>query len=416
MTPPAQPPAQPPVPPAPTPRAAYATWQRVMGLRQRALGDGGELPDPAVLAELAEAERAHAAARTARHARAAHKAAPASRLLGAESTGIEAEVRLGVSHVPTSICHLLEPAQHPLVRCTVRNTGRDPSRVSAVRRLRVSARVEGYSAPAVDTVELKPHAAHTFTLLPTFDPARLRRVTELTRATVLVRVEDLDGRVELDRTFPVWLLARTTAVRHVHDPSTGELLDFTPYFGAFVTPNAPPVTAFLGTVRSRHEEGVLLGYQSGRHVVEAQVAAVYTALQKDAGIRYANSVLTFSPEEGGIRQRIRLPRETLAHRLANCLDGTVLFASLLEAMSLHPALVLVPGHAFLGWETWPDSEEWRYLDTARLGTHDFAAAEQLATAYAAELEPRAAATGDASLFRRWPLAELRAERGIMPME
>ncbi len=29
----------------------------------------------------------------------------------------------------------------------------------------------------------------------------------------------------------------------------------------------------------------------------------------------------------------------------------MLLASLLDAASLHPAIVLVPGHAFLAWET-----------------------------------------------------------------
>ena len=46
-----------------------------------------------------------------------------------------------------------------------------------------------------------------------------------------------------------------------------------------------------------------------------------------------------------------LPRESLADKEANCINGTVLFASLLEGISMSPAIVLVPGHAFLAWET-----------------------------------------------------------------
>ena len=63
------------------------------------------------------------------------------------------------------------------------------------------------------------------------------------------------------------------------------------------------------------------------------------------------SVLAFNPDHGTANQWVRLPRETLADHTANCLDGAVLFANLLEAVSLSPALVIVPSHAFVGWQT-----------------------------------------------------------------
>ena len=121
-------------------------------------------------------------------------------------------------------------------------------------------------------------------------------------------------------------------------------------------------------------------------------------------------------EEGTASQRIRLPRESLRDRMANCIDGTVLVASLLEAMSLNPAIVLVPGHAFVSWETWPDSGEWRYLETTMISSHDYDAArrrgDQLTEAY----EQQSQQAQDPSLFRRWSLRDLRALHRITPME
>ena len=70
-------------------------------------------------------------------------------------------------------------------------------------------------------------------------------------------------------------------------------------------------------------------------------------------------------------QRVRLPSESLTGGQANCIDGTVLMASLLEGFSLNPAIVVIPGHAFLGWETWPNSHVWRYLETTMIGTNNF---------------------------------------------
>ncbi|MFC5268107.1 hypothetical protein ACFPJ1_38850 [Kribbella qitaiheensis] len=399
----------------------YDARQTVERLRRQAFADPEAGPDLAGvdLAALTAAEQALAAAR--RHRRAAADAgrvidnAGPNLNLGTESTGLEAVVTLRLSHLPTAICHLLNAATHPLVSCTVKQASRE-GRQTTIRRIRVTCRIEGYSAPAIDTVELPDRKAHSFDLLPTLFPAELAAVRELTRATVSVLVEDLDSeKVEVHRTCPLWLLARSTAPLSVHDPTTGAEVDLTPYLGAFVTPNVPEVLDLLPVVRTKHPEHRLSGYQGSSDVVEPQVQAVFEAL-RDSGIGYVNSVIAFDPEDGTANQRIRLPRETLRYQSANCLDGTVLVASVLEAMSLRPAIVLVPGHAFVGWETWPNTDEWRYLETEMIwGARPYEMARQRAEHLARSYQERAQESGD-SLFRRWAMRDLRAIHSITPME
>lgn len=331
-------------------------------------------------------------------------------LLGALSTKLEVTVKLLMEHIPTSVCHLFDPATHPLLSCQARRTD------NKIRRLRVTASVDGYSAPAIDTVELENNAPHEFKLLPTFFPQRLNEVTELTRATLSVLVEDLDTQlVELHRTSAVWLLARTTALLSVRNPTTGDSVDLTPYFGAFVTPNDPDVIAFLGRVKTHHPGQALSGYQGDREGVTAQVKAAYDAVKEDVKVTYVNTVIAFSPDDTTSVQRVRLPREALKTGAANCIDGVVLLASLLEAMSLRPAIVVVPGHAFLGWEAWRDTGEWKYLETTMLGTQPFEVASARGDKQAAELEQLAKDKDDPRIFRRWPLRQLRQEFGIVPM-
>lgn len=101
---------------------------------------------------------------------------------------------------------------------------------------------------------------------------------------------------------------------------------------------------------------------------------------------------------------MRLPRESLAHGQANCIDGAVLFASLLEGISINPAIVLVPGHALVAWETWKNSGEWKYLETTMIGTGNFKDACVRGESYANN--PK---------LTRWSLRDLRS-KGIMPME
>jgi hypothetical protein len=337
-----------------------------------------------------------------------------SHLLGPTSTKLDVKVQLRMAHVPTSVCHLFDAASHPLLTCSA---ARALGAENRTRRLRVTAGVEGYSAPAIATVELDSPKPQTFDLLPTFYPERLAGLTELTRATVTVLVDDLDsGLVELHRTSAIWLLARTTAVLSVMDPATGANQDLTRYFGAFVTPNHPRVLAFLQNVKQHHPAKVLAGYQGAPEGVTAQVQAAYDAVHEDVDVTYVNTTIAFAPDDTTTpMQRVRLPAEALETGAANCIDGVVLLASLIEAMSLNPAIVVIPGHAFLGWETWEGSGEWRYLETTMLGTQPFDVAAARGEAEAAAMQKLAHDRKDESLFRRWSLRQLRRELGIVPM-
>jgi len=331
-----------------------------------------------------------------------------SRTLGFDTTGLEAECRLRMAQVPTAVAHLLDIAANPLVTCSVQNGS------TATRRVSVASFVEGYSAHAIDTFEIKSGKSHQFDQLPTFFPDRLSGLSELTKATLHIQVDDLDGKVELHRTQHIWLLPRTTAPLALKDPVTGDWRDLTRYLGAFVTPGAPSLETLLHSAAELAPGRQFVSYQAGPGGVGGQVKALFEALQKQQ-VRYVNSVLSFSAEDGLSSQRVRLPRQTLESSNANCLDGTVLFASLLEAISLHPAIVLVPGHAFVAWQTDPaDEGSWKYLETTLLGKSTFeeasAVGDQRAAAY------MAVATDKPHLFRRWAMHDLRARHGVLPME
>jgi hypothetical protein len=337
-----------------------------------------------------------------------------SNLLGADSTGLVATVNLRMAQVPISIYHLFASDTDPLVTGKIENRSTDK-----IRRLRVTSYIEGYSARSVDTLEVKKGSSGEFSHLPTLFVERTQTVAELTRATVNVLVEDLDkSNVELHRTQPVWLLARTSVPFMVRDPQTKTWRDLTRYFGAFVTPNDPAVMSFLRAVANRHPAGSLVGYQTDAAGVEAQIRAIFDALRQDADITYINSVISFAPEDGSqMTQRVRPPAESLKDHEANCIDGTVLVASLIEAMTMNAAIVVIPGHAFVAWEKSPKSDDWDYLETTMIGRKDttFEAARDQARTVAAQLQEVAKATGDETRFRRWSIRELRAQR-ITPLQ
>lgn len=86
-----------------------------------------------------------------------------------------------------------------------------------------------------------------------------------------------------------------------------------------------------------------LGYQGDPDEVRAEAKAVYEALQS-FGIRYSNPLPNFNSSG----QPIRTPSEILETQAATCLDSTMLISSVLEAIGLHPIILTVPLHAFVG--------------------------------------------------------------------
>lgn len=123
---------------------------------------------------------------------------------------------------------------------------------------------------------------------------------------------------------------------------------------AFVTPNHPSIDNIL--VEASHilkesgKDPSFEGYQSGDlNRVREQVLAIYTALVNQK-ITYIGPPASFVARG----QRIRLSSEVLDKKLGTCLDLTLLFSSCLEAISLHPLIILIKGHSFLGY--WQEEE------------------------------------------------------------
>ncbi len=352
-------------------------------------------------AERAEAEKAQAGSRKSM-----------GTLLGAETTGLRVVTKIRFQQIPTGVYHLLDPQTDPLLTVTVKNESHEPKSIC------VTAYIEGLSTRDIKPIELgrMDKVGQTVNLLPSLIPEQARRITEVQRCSLYIEVEDLDKKVESRETRSLLLLARNSSFNSVVDPETGRTRDLTKYYAAWVTPHVEPVQALVRKAAEKMPGRRIWGYQ-GRpdpEATTAQVKALFDTL-KDAGIAYVDSVIDFGAGPGQITQRTRLPRESLRHRSANCIDGTVLFASLLECASLHAAIVLVPGHAFVAWERWRGSDTWDYLETTMIDSHDFDTALQRARALFERFAHEDLQDDDGPIPRVLKLNELRAQ-GIWPME
>lgn len=171
--------------------------------------------------------------------------------------------------------------------------------------------------------------------------SELLQMTAQALTTVRIRLETDDDVREVTVDGPTVLAARQWRFRD-SPGSTARTL------ATFVQPQQTELPALLRQtadhLRAATGSASLNGYQASAERVDATVQALCDALI-DKDIAYSAPPTNWS-DEG---QRIRTAEEVLDGRLATCLDTTILMASALEFIDLQPIILVLDGHAFLGY-------------------------------------------------------------------
>jgi hypothetical protein len=246
------------------------------------------------------------------------------------------------SHLALGVYHLTGKvdALPPPVKVVLTNIGED-------RQVRVEASVAGVTSTATKTVPLRAgkEAAIELTppLLPSFDPSTVR-ATKTGSLELKVTSIGTDGKevTVLQESRELALEPRDFLPMSAAIDKEKRVKKFS-YVGAWVTPNAKAVDAFLTDAKKSAPGASFSGEQSA---TVPQVKALFEAL-KAKGVSYVMDPNVMSGM--GFGQRTRLPSEVLTSTNAQCLEGTLLYASLFEAIGLKPVVVFIPGHAFVGW-------------------------------------------------------------------
>ena len=190
--------------------------------------------------------------------------------------------------------------------------------------------------------------------------------------------------------------------------------DMCELIAAWVTPNDEKVESILTIAKDRLYNHTLAGYNS--HNVMKEIREIFNAV-RNYKISYVDSRISFG--KIGETERVRLPKESISQKSANCIDGAVLFASLFENIGLEPLIVVTPEHAFVGVRTTPNSNEALYIETTIVGRSYWESIRDFQNTFDAAVEQginnyyRAVQNGPAN-FRIIDIKKARSE-GIYPL-
>lgn len=229
----------------------------------------------------------------------------------------------------------------PTLHLEVETPGlRRPARVSAAR-----------SAASRAVLELQPRLE--------WDVAALRGLHAVRRQSMRFT---LDGQT---RSIEVRLHPLDDALYFVREGR--DRVDLGWAFAGYVDPHDPVVDEVLALARAIDPRFDADGKPRDAGADVARVAAVWAALER-RGLRYARGDPALGRGPAAYSQRVRLLGEIWDGRRANCIDSSVLIASVLERLGLRTYIVLVPGHAFVGFEAGHGPGATEYLETTLLGT------------------------------------------------
>ena len=141
------------------------------------------------------------------------------------------------------------------------------------------------------------------------------------------------------------------------------------FYAAYVNEENPLIDKVLREALNTRIVRRFLGYQSTPEMVDKQVYALWYVLQK-RNFKYSSVSYSSLSSNVVYSQRVRTFEDALNSSQINCVDGSVLFASLLRAINITPVLVQMPGHMFVGYYTDSAKKNLTFLETTMIGDVD----------------------------------------------
>ena len=204
-----------------------------------------------------------------------------------------------------------------------------------------------------------------------WDYMALRRTSQDRPETFVVSLMEAD-RVLTQSSVACVVHSVNEVVSRVVDAQTGGWQDTSVCFAAIVNEDHPEIDALLKEAISRGAISSFTGYQGGERALLAQLEAIWDTLAA-RGLHYVDLSVTSSVTPGIATQSVRFVEQSLRDEGANCVDASVLMASVLRRIGLRPVLLFKPGHCFVAVYDSAEGGQLIGIETTLIGSGPFKA-------------------------------------------
>jgi hypothetical protein len=244
---------------------------------------------------------------------------------------------------------------------------------TSAQKIGLSTQILGFTEEIRDFCTVSAKSALRISHSPRMLPEKLVKIGNGTfcqiRTIASLKLDQTESRL-LDEKHETALLPHNIMVWQVINPFTGVVENLSNYIAAWVTPDVREIKQLIKDA-AMHDNKIFVGYSATTEeeqdkVVLKQIKAIFNASQSRYQIKYKDETINYGTSRAYFSQPIKLPINTLETRSGNCIELSVLFASALETVGINPVIALMPGHAFIGWETWKDSAKFQFLETTAI--------------------------------------------------
>lgn len=239
----------------------------------------------------------------------------------------------------------------------------------------VASEISGYTNRASDTVTIAANGTKVVRQNPRLTPTAIDGLSSAKQADLNVVVSYLDNgqpRIVLDQTSQTLVTSRRDFPWTIKGFS--QQADYN-LIAAMVTPTDPGVEKLIRTAANYDPNHVMTsGYDSqgdSSGSVSQRLSNVWDAETTDYKLTYIGTTDSFA---SGSSQRIRLSAEVLDQASGNCIELTLLYASVTEALGMQPAVIFIPGHAYVAIRVDDTSDSYYFIETTMIGQATFAEA------------------------------------------
>jgi hypothetical protein len=245
-------------------------------------------------------------------------------------------------------------------------------------RLRVETEIPGYATKESKSIFIHPlnnkkgqKARHILNQCPRLQRGILEAIAVPARATIVCRVKNEDtGKIIFEESHNLDLLPHDQMVWDLKDVRSNHAYNLRNFICAWINPTDPE--GLLDQVRSGaaeyHENRSFGATVSTLQDKEKHAKAVFQYLTA-YGMKYVSQ--PFTSRDINSSQRVVLPTACLKNKAGNCIDLSVLFASVLEGVGISTFILLTTDHAFIGWGDKHKPKEMIFLETTMLGYSSF---------------------------------------------